>query len=68
MSNVDQIRAVFDDNGFFTIDDSDFDALFLADCPAEPETSETDDLQELCIEFDLDFRRIDSDFVAIFWL
>ena len=75
MSNTDQIRSAFDDNDFLTIDDPDFDSLFLANHFDDSGglydfvngECRDDDFSQICAEFGVDFKRIDSDFVAIFW-
>ena len=67
--DFDQMRTVFDDNGFPTLDDSDYGALFLAEYS---ETMESDgesympNFSELCDEIGLEFNRINDDIVAIF--
>lgn len=59
MLNADQIRTKFEDSGFLTLDDSDYDSLFLA-------AGDSDDLEDICVEFDTYFEQVNEDFVAVF--
>ena len=62
------IRSIFEDNGFFTIDDGDYESMFLAayDYTVELANHNIIDIPDLCGEFGLSFERVDSDFVAIY--
>lgn len=69
MANTEYIRTIFEDNGFLTLDDSDFGGLFLAQYPQDMEEGDstwTNDFPDICIELDLNFERIDSEIVAVF--
>lgn len=61
------IRATFDDNGYRTIDDSDFDSMFLAVYPVAMElVAVTPSVPSLCDHFSLEYERVDSDLIAVY--
>ncbi len=69
MLTLNNVRSIFDDNGYPTVDDGDYDALFLAEFSEEMENNGdvvTPFLPVMCENLDLEFDRVDDDFVAIF--
>ncbi len=69
MLTLNNVRSIFDDNGYPTMDDSDYESLFLAEFSEDMENSGdiiTPFLPVICENLDLEFDRVDNDFVAIF--